>query len=248
MGDVRRFKVALFRPAEYLEETRRMMEEKGFEVLATPFIGAEVDEEALEKLEKIDAEVLIITSQTSASILLDRVTEIFQDREVIAIGKKTAGVLERAGIRPRTPPKFDSASIYAHFREDLRGRKIAILRSDKGNEVLLRLKDVAEVQEVPVYRIVKLKGEEQRKAVLSVVRKEVDAAIFSSRMMVQAFMEVAEELNVKGEAVRALNEIVTIAIGPPTRDELRSHGVEAVMPEEYTFDGVLDLLENLNQP
>jgi len=242
---VRSFKVALFRPAEYLEETRRMMEEKGFEVLTIPFIGAEVDEEALEKLEGLDAEIIIITSQTSASILLERAPEIFQDREVIAIGKKTASILRKADVEPRIPPKFDSGSIYAHFREELRGRKVAILRSDKGNEVLLKLKEVAEVQEIPVYRIVKLKGEEQKKAVLAVVNKEVDAAVFSSRMMVQAFMEVAEELKVKGEAIRALNEIITVAIGPPTRDELHSYGVEAVMPEEYTFDGVMDLLENL---
>jgi uroporphyrinogen-III synthase len=242
---VRSFKVALFRPAEYLEETRRIMEEKGFEVLATPFIGAKVDEGALSELGRLDAEVLIITSQTAASILLNRVPGIFQSREVIAIGKKTAGVLERAGVKPRTPPKFDSASIYAHFREELRGRKIAILRSDRGNEVLLKLRKVAEVQEIQIYRIVKLKGEKQKKAVLAVVNKEVNAAVFSSRMMVQAFMEVAEEAGMGDKAIKALNEIVTIAIGPPTRDELRSYGVEALMPEEYTFDGVVDLLENL---
>ena len=242
---MRKFRVALFRPAEYLEETSRMMEEKGFDVLATPFIAAKVDERALRELGRLDAEVLIITSQTAASILLEKVPEVFQGREVIAIGKKTADVLKRSGVESKTPPKFDSASIYTHFRDKLRGRKVAILRSDKGNEVLLKLNEVAEVQEIPVYRIVKLKGEEQRKAVLAVTNKEVDAAVFSSRMMVQAFMEVAEELNVRDEAVTALNEIFAIAIGPPTRDELRSYGVEALMPEEYTFDGVMDLLESL---
>jgi len=242
---VRTFTVALFRPAEYLEETRRVMEEKGFEVLATPFIAAEVDEKALRELGRLDAEVLIITSQTAASILLERMPEIFEGRGVIAIGKKTADVLRKAGIESKIPPKFDSASIYAHFRDELKGRKVAILRSDKGNEVLLKLKEFVELQEIQIYRIVKLKGEEQKRAVKAVVNGEIDAAVFSSRMMVQAFMEVAEELDVKDEAIRSLNGIVTIAIGPPTRDELSSYGVEALMPEEYTFDGVVSLLEDL---
>lgn len=242
MGKVR---VALFRPAEYIEETSRMMEEKGFEVLAIPFIAADVDEWALRRLGRLDAEVLIITSQTAASILLEKVPEVFEGREVIAIGKKTADMLKKSGVESKIPPRFDSASIYSHFRDGLRGRKVAILRSDRGNEVLLKLNEVAELQEIQIYRIVKLKGEEQRKAVLAVVNEEVDAAVFSSRMMVQAFMEVAEELNVRDEAVKALNKIFSIAIGPPTRDRLRSYGVEALMPEEYTFDGVIDLLESL---
>jgi uroporphyrinogen-III synthase len=64
-------------------------------------------------------------------------------------------------------------------------------------------------------------------------------------MMVRSFMELARSVDLIDDVRKSLNAMHTIAIGPPTKRVLEGYGVRAVMPSEYTFDGVLRLLVDL---
>lgn len=232
-------RVAIFRPEEYADGTVELFEREGFDVFHTPMIEI-VDENA----EIGNADFTIITSQTSARIALEKG---FVRGKVIAIGPKTGEVLKKAGFDVLMPSKYDSETLFREFRGVLSGRAVNLLRSDKGDPVLLKLSEVCDLREYILYRIVPACGERQRNAVREIVEGRVDAVVFSSRMIVRAFMENAKAGDMAERAVKKLNEIVTIAIGPPTADELSKFGVSARIPEEYTFDGVLNLLKALRR-
>jgi uroporphyrinogen-III synthase len=59
-------------------------------------------------------------------------------------------------------------------------------------------------------------------------------------MMVRNFMSIADEMGVKDELIRIMNEKTVAAIGKPTADTLSGLGVEVkVMPKNYTFEELL---------
>ncbi|NOY11176.1 MAG: uroporphyrinogen-III synthase [Archaeoglobi archaeon] len=232
-------RVAIFRPDEYARETAKLLEREGFQVLHAPMIEVEEQDVEVE-----DADFTIITSQTSARIALRRG---LVRGKVVAIGPKTAELL-RERYEVAMPSKYDSSTLYREFRDVLAGKRVNLLRSDKGDPVLLKLSEVCDLREYVLYRIVPAFGERQRKAVEEVASGRVDAAVFSSRMIVRAFMENAKRAGLLEKVVKRLNEIVSVAIGPPTADELSKYGISAEMPEEYTFEGVIALLRSLRSP
>ncbi len=232
-------RVAFFRPSEYAEDTARLFRQEGFQVFHVPMIRIEELAASVG-----DADFTIITSQTSAKIAVrDRLIR----GDVIAIGPKTAEVLRRAGFDVRIPSRYDSSTVFREFRDVVAGKTVNLLRSDRGDPVLLKLSEVCDLNEYVLYRIVPARGVEQRRAVREVVGGRIDAVVFSSRMIVRAFMENAESEGLTGEAVDALNRMVTVAIGPPTADELSKYGVRSRVPERYTFEGVLGLLRELRR-
>ncbi len=233
-------KVAILRPKEHLEESAELLRKNGFEVVTVPFLKIVPNEDGIRKIPNLKKfDVVIVTSQTSAKILVERG---FKHDNVIAIGKKTAEVLRTAGINPKTPSKFDSKTLYEEFKDRLIGLRVAIVRSDKGDPILLNL--LAEVEEIVLYRIEFEWGDEQRKLIESL---DFDAIVFSSRMMVRSFMELAEEMDRLDNVLEKLKNKVIVAIGPPTKRALEDYSISALMPEEYTFEGVLRLLMEIGE-
>ena len=83
-------------------------------------------------------------------------------------------------------------------------------------------------------------GDEQERILREM---DFDAIVFSSRMIVRSFFELANVMGI--DVVKELRKKIVIAIGPPTREELLKYGVNALMPEEWTFEGVLKLLKGI---
>jgi len=233
--------VAVFRPAEYIDETVEKFSKEGFDVIAVPFLKTVVSQEGIERLKKADFDTAIITSQTAARLVLEYIG--LDGKRVIAIGKKTASILERAGIDAEIPSKFDSESIVREFAEKVKG-KVAIMRSDKGDPILLKIAEYADMEEIVLYTIQEEHGEKQLDVLRKIVDGEVDAVVFSSRMMVRSFMGLAEKAGLLEKIRRTLSEITVVAIGPPTAKALECYGIRAVMPDEYSFDGVIALLKS----
>ena len=227
-------KVAIFRPKEYVRETEEKLRKAGFDVVSTPMI--EIREKPTEVR---DADYTIVTSRTAAKIAVKR--GLIRG-DVIAIGPKTAGILRSYNVL--IPSKYDSFTLYREFREILRNKRVNILRSDKGSKILLNLSEICDLKEFQLYEILKVKNERTRKIVREIAERRVDAAVFSSRMIVESFMENAEDIGIS-EVAKSLNEIKTIAIGPPTREKLKEFGVNALMPKKYDFDGVIELLSSI---
>jgi len=238
-------KIAVLRPEEYIKDTLELFHNTGFEVVATPFLKIKVNEDGVKKFESIDSfDTAIITSQTAAKII-SRYSYKFEGKNVIAIGKKTAEILSKSRIEPEIPEKFDSRTVYEQYREKLKNKRIILLRSDRGDPILLKLSEVADVEEIVLYTIEKRWGGEQRELLNDIAAGNFDTVIFSSSMMVSSFMELAEEMNIKNKVINRLKEIKVVAIGPPTARALENYGLKAEIPDEYTFKGVVNLLEKL---
>ncbi len=228
-------RVAILRPKEYAEETSEKLRREGFEVIAVPFLKIVPNEEGIAKIKDLkNFDAVIVTSQTSARILVERG---FRHDNVIAIGKKTAGILKSAGMDPKTPSKFDSKTLYEEFKDELKDKRVAIVRSDRGDPILLKLPNV---EEVVLYRIEFEHGDLQRKFIESI---DFDAIVFSSSMMVRSFFELARRMEKLDEVLEKLRGKIVVAIGPPTKKALEGYGIRALMPEEFTFDGVVETLK-----
>ncbi len=231
--------MAILRPREYLKEVSDRLRREGFEVVAVPFLKITPDEEGLSKIHMLsEFDAVIVTSQTSAKMLVERG---FRHDYVIAIGKRTADVLMSAGMIPRMPSKFDSKTLYEEFREELKDKRVALVRSNRGDPVLLKLPNV---EEFILYRIEFEHGEEQRRFL---ERLDFDVVVFSSSMMVKSFFELAKRIGRFEDVLRTLAERWVVAIGPPTRRTLESYGINALMPEEYSFDGVIEILRKVSK-
>lgn len=240
-------KVAILRPKEYLEDTISKFRKKGFDVVGIPFVRIEVkvDVDKLDEVKLDEFDALIITSQTSARILVDTVdVKLLKDKRIIAIGKKTAEVLQKRGIKVETPTKFDSETLYEEFKDKLSSLRVLALRSDKGSKVLLNLRDVCDFEEIKLYSIKFEHGDKQKEFIKEVFKNNDSyAIIFSSSMIANSFIDLSKKL---GFDVKALNQIC-VAIGPPTKAVLEKYGIDALIPTEYAFDSVIDLLKSLNR-
>jgi uroporphyrinogen-III synthase len=226
-------KVAILRPKEVAKYTVRVLREEGFDVIAIPFIKI-VKRDF--NFNPKDFDVLIVTSRTSARILVEKGVK---HDNVIAIGRKTAEELKKVGINPRLPSRFDSRTLYEEFKEELEGKRVAILRSNRGDPILLKIPNA---KEIVLYDINFEWGEEQEKLLKEL---DFDVIVFSSRMIVKSFFELAKEMNVVDDVISALKNKTVIAIGPPTKEELKKYGLKVLMPKEWTFDGVVELLKSI---
>ncbi len=228
-------KVAILRPKEYAEKTSEKFKREGFDVVAVPFLRIVPKEEGIAKISDLkDFDAVIVTSQTSARILIEHG---FRHDYVIAIGKKTAEILKSAGINPKIPSKFDSKTLYEEFKDELKDKRVAIVRSDKGDPILLKLPNV---EEVVLYGIEFEHGEIQKRFIESM---DFDAIVFSSSMMVESFFELAKKMKMLDYVLEKLRGRIVIAIGPPTKKVLENYGVKALMPDEFTFEGVVEILK-----
>jgi uroporphyrinogen-III synthase len=226
-------KVLILRPAELLPKTVELLRKEGFEAHGCPFI----------ELEFLDFDVpehdyAIITSQNAAMAIVERG---FRLGKVIAIGKKTAEILRNAGYDVVMPSKFDSETLFKEFSAILRGKKVVAIRSDAGSEAIKKLAEVSEFLEIKAYRIKKLQGKKQIEEVRKVAESFYDAVVLSSSMIARSFLELCERF----ECIDRLEKVHIIAIGPPTARVIEGYGIKALIPDEYTFDGVIRLLKIL---
>ncbi len=221
-------KVLVLRPKELLESTLEMLRKEGFEACGCPFVEIRPLE-----FQVPEHDYAIVTSQNAARILCEKKVEL---KRVVAIGKKTAEVLRKCGYDVLTPSSFDSKTLVEEFRRVLSGKKVVAIRSNAGSDVLRELSKICDFREVVAYEIRKVKGEEQIKEVEKVRSGFYDFVVFSSSMIAENFFELYGD----GEIPAKL-----IAIGPPTAKKIESFGFKAVMPDEYTFDGIVRLLKSL---
>ncbi len=222
-------RVLILRPKELIDETVGRFRREGFEAYGCPFI----------EIEYLDFEVpehdfAIVMSQNAAKQIIERGIRL---RNVIAIGKKTAEVLKSHGYSVATPSKFDSKSLVEEFSGVLKGKRVVILKSNAENKELKKLSKISELKEVVIYRINPLRGEDQINTVRNLCK--FDVIVFSSSIIAKTFLELCR--------VEDLRDKICIAIGPPTADVLRSYGIEPIVPKEYTFDGVLEVLRTLKK-
>ncbi len=245
--------IAIMRPASYLAESVRLANSMGFETITAPMIDVADKTDAnfngfVERVISGEADYVIFTSANGVEFTFlklnepEEFIEQLNKTNVVAIGPKTKNALFKNGIHVSfMPVSYSSEGLVEHLK-GIEGAIIEIARSSHGAPLLVKgLREKgAVVHETQVYQIIAPRDERHAALVRGALAGEVDIFAFTSSMMVRNFMRLTEEMEVKEEIIRVLNEKTVAAIGKPTAKTLSEFGVRVkVMPERYTFEELL---------
>lgn len=124
----------------------------------------------------------------------------------------------------------------------LDGARIAVQEYGVSNPELLdhlRARG-ARVTPVPVYRWALPEDlEPLKRAVLALIRREVDVVILTTSMQLVHLSQVAREMGVEPDVQQALRRTVLASIGPTTSGELRRHGLSPDIEASHPRIGTL---------
>jgi len=162
------------------------------------------------------------------------------DATVVAIGEATAGTLRAHGYPVDVvPDEYSSAGVVAELADGVAGASVELARSDHGSDVLLDgLREAgAEVSETVLYRLTR--PEDAGNSVDLAAAGDLDAALFTSSLTVEHFLDAARDRGVREATVAGLNEAVVGAIGEPTRETAEAAGIGVdVVPGTADFDAL----------
>jgi len=246
-------RAAVFRPDDgRLAAAVELLESLG----ATPVPDAMLAVEPTGATAREDADYVILTSKTGVELVAEtewgatRREEPNEraeseatretDTTVCAIGESTASALREAGYAvDLVPAEFSSAGLVDALEDDVDGARVEVARSDHGSDVLTDgLEDAgAYVHETVLYRLVR--PPEAGVSAERAAEGELEAALFTSSLTVEHFLEAAAARGVRDDAVRGLNDAVVGCIGDPTARTATRHGIDVdVVPEEASFDAL----------
>ncbi len=192
---------------------------------------------------------LVFTSVNGVEKFMERAlsrgkdARIFSETKICAIGPATADKLKEYSLRADAmPPEYVSESLAVCLagKEDLRGKKILLVRSNLGREYLgveLSRKG-ARVEEVAAYRTEPVRGI-GRELVRNFKEKKIDQVTFTSSSTVKNF---AAALGKKAFP-KIKNKTKWITIGPVTSQTARSLGLKIHrQAREYTIPGLVEAI------
>jgi uroporphyrinogen-III synthase len=245
--------IAIMRPAGYLAGSVKLANSMGFDTITAPMIDVVDKTDAnfkgfVERVMSGKVDYVIFTSANGVEFTLLKLDEPeeFIDQlnktQVIAIGPKTKKALQKNGIMVNIVPESFSSQGLVEQMSGIDGAVIEIARSSHGAPELVDglLKKGAIVHETQVYQLISPKDERHKKLIERALAREIDIFAFTSSMMVRNFMVIADEMGVKDELVRIMNEKTVAAIGKPTADTLSGFGIEVkIIPKHYTFEELL---------
>ncbi len=245
--------IAIMRPAGYLAGSVKLANSMGFDTIYAPMIDVVDKTDAnfkgfVERVLGGKSDYVIFTSVNGVEFTLlklddpDEFIDQLNKMHVVAIGPKTKKALQKKGIRVSIVPESFSSQGLVEQMSGIEGAVIEIARSSHGAPELVEglLKKGAVVHETQVYQLISPRDDRHKKLIGKALAGEIDIFAFTSSMMVRNFMSLADEMGVKDELVRKMNEKTVAAIGKPTADTLSGFGIEVkVMPKNYTFEELL---------
>ncbi len=239
------------RPAQRIKDSVREAEDLGFTVMAAPSLEIlPGDESEFRRLEDaVGPGVPVVFGSSTAVEQCQRhfgesLSTVFGGARIISIGPATTKRLEQAGFQvDAVPEDFSSYGLVDLLKDDVEGKRVVIVRSDSGTDILSDgLRDSgAELVDVAVY---KLKQVGMCPALLhmliAIKRGRMDVMAFTSPMSATAFVGAMREHYGREKGDEYLGQVRIAAIGRPTSERLRSLGLEPdIVPEETTFRDML---------
>jgi uroporphyrinogen-III synthase len=245
--------IAIMRPAGYLTESVKLARSMGFKAITAPMIDIVDKTDAnfkgfVKRIMDGAADYVIFTSANGVEFTLLKLnsTNDFIDQlnetKVVAVGPKTRDALLKNGISVSLMPDPYSSEGLVELLTGIEGSVIEIARSSHGAPELVKglIEKGAKVYETQVYEIIRPRDERHEKLMKEALAGKIDLFAFTSSMMVRNFMAIAEDMGIKDELIRILNEKTVAAIGKPTSETLSVFGVNVrIMPERYTFEELL---------
>lgn len=245
--------IAIMRPARYLIDSVKLADSMGFDTIAAPMVDVVDKTDAnfqgfVDRVMKCESDYVIFTSVNGVEFTLlklkepEEFIEQLNKTQVVAIGPKTKQALLKNGIYACiVPDQYTSEGVVEKLK-NIKGAVIDIARSSHGAPELVHelRKKGAIVHETQVYGIICPKDERHTMLMKQAIAGNIDIFVFTSSMMVRNFFILAEEIGIKNELVRIMNEKMVAAIGKPTSETLAEYGVKlSIVPKHYTFEELL---------
>ncbi|MFB6074788.1 MAG: uroporphyrinogen-III synthase [Haloarculaceae archaeon] len=233
MREEPRLRVAVFRPDDgRLAAAVELLESLGADSVPDPMLAVEPTGER----PRGDADWAVLTSKTGAELVAGEWDP--GDAAVAAIGATTADALREAGYAvDAVPDEYSSAGLVEALADDVAGARVEVARSDHGSAVLTDglAAAGAYVHETVLYELVRPPGSGESVALAAA--GDLDAALFTSSLTVEHFLDAAEERGVREAAVAGLSDATVGAIGGPTRETAEQDGIDVdVVPETADFE------------
>ena len=227
---------AVFRPAdERLDRAVDLLDSLGVRPVGDPML--DVDPTGVAPRE--DADYAILTSKTGVELVAEAGWRP-AGTTLCAIGESTARALREAGYAVDVvPEEFSSTGLVETLADRVAGRRVEVARSDHGSAVLTDgLNDAgAFVHETVLYRLTR--PSDAGESVTLAAAGDLDAALFTSSLTVEHFLDAADERGVREAALAGLNAAVVGTIGDPTRETAEAAGIAVdVVPARADFEAL----------
>jgi uroporphyrinogen-III synthase len=226
--------VAVFRPADdRLDDATALLDSLDAEPVPDPMLAVE----PTGAVPRDGADYAVLTSKTGVELASDAGWTP-GDATLCAIGEATADACRDAGWTVYlVPAEYTSSGLVAALDGEVDGARVEVARSDHGSAVLTDgLNDAgAYVHETILYELVV--PAEAGDSVELAAEGDLDAALFSSSLTVDHWLDEAERRGIRAAALAGLNDAVVGCIGPPTRETAESRGVDVdVVPDDADFE------------
>ncbi|WP_435156066.1 uroporphyrinogen-III synthase [Haladaptatus sp. DFWS20] len=226
-------KIAVFRPDdERLENAVELLELLDVDPVPDPMLAVQPTGKKPRR-----ADFVVLTSKTGVELAHEAGWNP-GEATVCAIGEGTAATLRKYGYEVDiVPEKFSSRGLVAVLADRVDGQRVEVARSDHGSDVLTDgLADAgAAVHETVLYELVCPKGSGESAELAA--KGELDGVLFTSSLTVEHFLKAAKERGVREETMTNLDDMTVGAIGGPTHDTARNHGIRVdVVPQTASFD------------
>ena len=233
------------RPREQAAAFVTLLQQQGAETICIPTIEIAPPEDlqpldaALSQLAGVDS--LILTSANGVKACFERMAELQLDLrslagvQLVAVGPKTAQVLEARGLRPDLVPKnYRAEGVIAELlAQGVAGKRVLYPRAEISRSLIIdKLQEAgAEVLAPVAYRTLRPTGKEEMIRHL-LAAGELDAVCFSSSSTFDNLLAMF------GDELKTLQgRAEFFSIGPLTSETIRKHGFQvALEPEQSTLD------------
>lgn len=244
-------KVLITRPRAQADDFADKLQSAGFEPIFFPVIEIQPigNNVALERaLEKLNCyEWVVFTSVNAVDVVFDEYSVFFLKENAgvrfAAIGPKTAEALRKYSIEPDFVPEEYVAEAILPGLGDLRGKWVLLPRAEIARQVMPEAIATSGgvAHEIIVYQTLPAQVDEDG---LSALKSGVDIITLTSASTVENFFAIARQNGL--DPLNLPNNPLFACIGPITEQAAKEEGlVKLVVAKEYTTEGLLEVITNL---
>ncbi|MFP4654564.1 MAG: uroporphyrinogen-III synthase [Methanohalobium sp.] len=233
-------KIAVTRLHEKDEGTSNLFNQYGLEAVIIPTIQSQEPSDTssidnlIENIKSQKIDILIFTSTLGVLKFFNKIADIPRNIRIISVGPKTAQKVIQFGHHTEVLDSYNSRHFAEYIGKYAPDKTIGIARANVPDPGIVNTLESlgATVIEGTCYELV----ETPNKLKNNILNKNIDCVVFTST---KSFL--ASKL-----ASSDVRDVITVAIGPKTAENMEKHGVTADLIGSGTLDSCAVLLKNLN--
>ena len=254
--------IAITRSKEDAEEFIKLAQKNNVKPLPLPTIelvskGEKIVDEFLESIEKYNPDYSVFMSSKAVKLLFDTAKQVGRLEKlqlavantiVMSVGPKTTIALEKEGIKVNHQPStYSSVGVGEEFTKiHAVGKKVIVPRSGASTPFLKELlnKIGIDVLEIHLYDVCAFRDTTQWNEFRELFsQNNVDGIVFTSASSVRGFFEIMSKDYSEQSLLENLSELLVVAIGPFTADELKKFNVKNIVSQVHTVPGSFDTMK-----